>query len=153
MKWQVLKTILIYGSLLAVLTAILKVIEYRFLVRNFSVDIYLGGIALIFTLLGIWTATVILQKRNPPDRNRMSNTITAEAEELLTDRECEVLQKMAEGLSNQEIADSLFISVHTVKTHTSRIFEKLAVKRRTQAIVRARELGWLHQQISKSEVK
>jgi DNA-binding NarL/FixJ family response regulator len=148
MKGIAAKTVLIYGFVLAVLVAILKAIEYRFLVKKFSVDIYLGAMALIFTMLGIWVATMIIQKRRGPKEKWVTSEITSTAGEILTDRECEVLQKMADGLSNQEIADSLFISIHTVKTHSSKIFEKLGVKRRTQAVVRAKELGLLSEQIS-----
>jgi DNA-binding NarL/FixJ family response regulator len=148
MKGIAAKTVLIYGFVLAVLVAILKAIEYRFLVKKFSVDIYLGAMALIFTMLGIWVATMIIQKRRGPEDNGVASEITSTAGEILTDRECEVLQKMADGLSNQEIADSLFISIHTVKTHSSKIFEKLGVKRRTQAVVRAKKLGLLSEQIS-----
>lgn len=129
---------------------ILRWLEYRFLVIEFSMEVYIGAIAILFTSLGIWLAlklakpkvqTVVVEKEiRVPVSEFVFNE--KEAERLgLSKREIEVLQFMAEGLSNQEIADKMFVSLNTIKTHSSNIFSKLDVKRRTAAIETARKLG------------
>jgi len=145
------KTILIYGVCLAMLLFLLKWLELRFVIIDHAFEAYIGSIALIFTLLGIWLAlklskpkvkTVIVEKeiyRNHPGDFKLNED---ELNKLgLSKRELEVLQLMAEGLSNQEISERLFVSLSTVKTHTSRLFEKLDVKRRTQAIEKGKRLS------------
>ena len=143
-----LKT-LIYGAVFALLLLLLKTIEYRFFIRSFSKDIYLGAIALVFTILGFWAASNFLTILNPPP-TKLENFTTAEGSLFLSERELEVIKKMADGLSNQQIADSLYISIHTVKTHTANIFEKLHVQRRTQAVLRAKEMGILDERVTVS---
>ena len=92
-------------------------------------------LGLIFTILGIWIGLLLIQKKIPiPKFSLVKHKIYQ-----LSDREFEVLNAMADGLSNQEIADRLFVSLNTIKTHTSNIYMKLNVKRRTQAIQKARE--------------
>ena len=144
------KTILLYGLFLAALLFLLKWLELRFIIIDHAFEIYIGSIALIFTMLGIWLAlklskpkikTVIVEKeiyRNNADFKFNEQEMTKLG---LSKRELEVLQLMAEGLSNQEISERLFVSVSTIKTHTSRLFEKLDVERRTQAIEKARRLS------------
>jgi NarL family two-component system response regulator LiaR len=142
------KDTILYGISLALLLFFLKWIELRFVIINHAFEIYAGIIAVLFTALGIWLAT----KLNKPKvetkiiekavfiANFMLNE--AELEKLgLSKRELEVLQLMSEGLSNQEIAEKLFVSLNTIKTHTSNLFEKLDVKRRTQAIEKAKRLS------------
>ena len=144
------KRILLYGSSLALLLFLLRWLELRFLVLNHAMEIYTGAVALIFTGLGIWlalqlakpkTKTVVVEKEiylTPAD----FSINTAALERLaISKRELEVLQLMAQGMSNREIADRLFVSPNTVKTHSSRVFEKLEVKRRTQAVEAARRIG------------
>ncbi|MBA3828983.1 MAG: response regulator transcription factor [Taibaiella sp.] len=121
-------------------------------------DIYIGGIAIIFTALGIWLAlklatprkeTIIVEKEvylPTPPAPLPANAHFVLNEKLLekfriSTRELQVLQLMATGLSNQEIATHLFISLNTIKTHSSSLFMKMEVKRRTQAIDKARKLG------------
>ncbi len=145
------RIILFYGLFLALMLFLLKWLELRFIIIDRAFEIYIGSIALIFTLLGIWLAlkfskpkvnTVVVEKEIY--RSSASNFKVNE-EELnklgLSKRELEVLQLMAEGLSNQEIGERLFLSLSTVKTHTSRLFEKLDVKRRTQAIEKGKRLS------------
>ncbi|MFA6276576.1 MAG: LuxR C-terminal-related transcriptional regulator [Pedobacter sp.] len=145
------KQIILYGISFAALLALLKWLEIRFVVFQNSFEIYAGAIAFIFTILGIWLAlklakptvrTKIIEKEifiNKVDEFIFNR---AAANRLgLSSRELEVLQLMANGLSNQEIADQLFISLNTVKTHISRIFEKMDVKRRTKAIESAKSLS------------
>ena len=138
------RQVLFYGLAFAILVLIVKLLEIRYVLLQNSLEMYAGGIALIFTVLGIWLAlklnkpkveTVIIEKQILI--NNTEQFIFNEQAFLslgLSKRELEVLQLMAIGLSNQEIADSLFVSLNTIKTHVSKLFEKLDVKRRTQAI-------------------
>lgn len=145
------KTILLYGLFLAVMLFLLKWLELRFVIIDHAFEIYIGSIALIFTLLGIWLAlklskpkikTVVVEKEIYRNNTADFKLNEAEMTKLgLSKRELEVLQLMAEGLSNQEISERLFVSISTVKTHTSRLFEKLDVKRRTQAIEKGKRLS------------
>jgi DNA-binding CsgD family transcriptional regulator len=144
------KHVILYGICLALLLFLLKWLELRFVILNHAFEIYIGAIALIFTGLGIWLAlkltkpkvkTVVVEKEVyiPQDDAFVLNE--RELEQLgISSRELEVLQLMAEGLSNQEIAGRLFVSLNTVKTHSSRLFEKMDVKRRTQAVEKAKRL-------------
>lgn len=142
---------ILYGISLAALLFILKWLELRFLIIDHALEIYVGAIALIFTALGIWLAlklakpkvqTVVIEKEvyKIPAPDFTANEAGPEKTGL-SKRELEVLQLIAEGLSNQEIAARLFVSLNTIKTHSSRIFEKLDVKRRTQAIEKAKRLN------------
>ncbi len=133
------RTLLIYGLLLGVLIIALKAIEYRYLVRRLDVEVYLGMVAIICTALGIWFGSQLIS-RNPGTPPTLSTAPTT-VDMSLSQREREILCLMADGHSNQEIADQLFISIHTVKTHSSNLYSKLDVKRRTQAISKARHLG------------
>ena len=145
------KHIILYGISLAILLFLLKWLELRFIIIDHAFEIYIGAIALIFTSLGIWLAikltkpkikTIIVEKEIPA--GNINGFICNEGEQNrlgLSRRELEVIQLMAEGLSNQEIAGRLFVSLNTIKTHTSRIFEKMDVKRRTQAVEKAKRLS------------
>lgn len=147
------KGILIYGASLALLLFLLKWLELKFVIYDHAFEIYAAAIAVIFTGLGIWLAlklskpkvkveTVVVEKEvfitSPGEfvfnEKEMANL-------GLSKRELEVLQLMAEGLSNDEIASRLFVSLNTIKTHTSKLFEKLDVKRRTQAVEKAKRLS------------
>lgn len=137
------KTILLYGIALAVLTGVLKFIEYSYWVRDLSLEFYLGLVAIFFTGLGIWAGLKLTRRKvvlvtpgfklNEPELQRLG----------ISKREYEVLELIAQGLSNQEIAEKLFVSLNTVKTHSSNLFMKLNVRRRTEAIRRAKELQLL----------
>ncbi|RPE12951.1 DNA-binding response regulator [Chitinophaga lutea] len=146
------KHIILYGLCLALLLFLLKWLELRFVIIDHAFQIYIGAIALLFTALGIWLAlklarpkiqTVVVEKEVIVPHN--GHAFTVNEKELarlgISSRELEVLQLMAEGLSNQEIAARLFVSLSTVKTHTSRLFEKMDVKRRTQAVEMAKRLS------------
>ncbi|GAB3544523.1 response regulator transcription factor [Spirosoma fluminis] len=139
------RTILLYSVALAGLVTALKLLEYRFLVRMLPLEIYLGTVAILFTVLGVW-AGLKLTRTKPvivgPAVSRINGVLPETAG--ISKREYEVLELMAQGLSNQEIADTLFVSLNTVKTHTSNLFLKLDAKRRTQAIQKAKELGLIH---------
>ena len=152
------KTTIVYGFCLALLLFLLKGLELRFMIFDYSLEIYIGAIALIFTGLGIWLAlklskpkikTVVVEKEvyisrneNLPDRQAgfvLNESLAAKLE--LSNRELKILGLMAEGNSNQEIANRIFVSLSTVKTHNQNLFEKLDVKRRTQAIEKAKRLN------------
>ena len=138
------KTIIIYGTALALLTLVLKFIEYRLLVRDLSVDAYLGIAAVLFTSLGIWTGLKLTRRPVIVQSNADFAPDESARERLgISKREFEVLELIAEGLSNQEIADKLFVSLNTVKTHSSHLFTKLDARRRTEAIRHAKELRLL----------
>ena len=135
------KTILLYGMLGGVLTVVLKLVEYRFLVVEHSLEIYGGTVALLFSALGIWLGLrltrprerVVVQQVAVPVREFVFNA-TRQQQLGITPRELEILQLIAAGLSNREIATRLSVSENTVKTHSARIFDKLQAKRRTQAV-------------------
>lgn len=144
------QTVLLYGASLAVLLLLMKWLEWHVLVIEHSFEVYAGAIALLFTALGIWLAnkltrakstTIIVEKQVLVETK---DFVLNEAEVVrlgLTKREMEVLQAMADGLSNQEIAERLFLSLNTIKTHSSKVFEKLEVQRRTHAVDKARKLN------------
>ncbi|HEX9615744.1 MAG TPA: LuxR C-terminal-related transcriptional regulator [Bacteroidota bacterium] len=136
-------TILIYSFGLAGLLALLKLIEYQFLARNLSLEIYVGLIAVFFTGLGIWAGLRLTRRKTPaagPDFKVNEDSLRKAG---ISAREYEVLTLIARGLSNQEIADALFVSLSTVKTHSSNLFQKLGATRRTQALQKGRDLGLL----------
>jgi DNA-binding CsgD family transcriptional regulator len=145
------KTVLLYGVSMAALLFLLKWLELRFVIYDHALEVYIGAIAVIFTSLGIWLAsrlmkpkveTVIIEKQVYHDASAGFIMNEKELAALgLSRRELEVLELMAEGLSNHEIAQRLFVSLNTIKTHSSRVFEKLEVNRRTQAVEKARRLG------------
>ncbi len=132
------KTILIYGLALALLIFILEYFEYRYLVRDLSTESFVFIIALLFTGLGLWVG----QKLTSPKKILGEFQKNEKALDYLgiSERELEVLELVAKGLSNQQIADKLFVSINTVKTHLSHLYEKLNVQRRTQAVEKAKSL-------------
>ncbi len=149
------KATILYAICLAALLFLLKWLELRLLIFDHSFELYIGFIALIFTALGIWLAlklskptieTVVVEKKvfvPTPDQtnghapNKELNSALIDKLEL-SKRELEILDLLARGHSNQEIASTLFVSVSTVKTHLQHVFEKLDVKRRTQAAEKAK---------------
>jgi two-component system, NarL family, response regulator LiaR len=134
------KSIIVYGIAMAGLIGLLKFIEYRFLVRDLSLELYLGLVAVIFVVLGVWIGRRLTRVKVLVPESEFT-VDDAELKRLgITKREYEVLGLIAQGLSNQEIADRLFVSMSTVKTHTSNLFLKLNASRRTQALQRAKEL-------------
>ena len=142
---------LVYGVFGGVLIALLKLTEYRFLVVEHSVEIYGGLIAALFAGLGIWlglkltrTRERIVVKEVPVRAGEPFVPDERKREDLgITRRELEILELIAQGMSNREIAGRLFVSENTVKTHSSRVFDKLGAKRRTQAVQFGKEFGLL----------
>jgi ATP/maltotriose-dependent transcriptional regulator MalT len=129
--------------------AALQFFQYRLIVLQHAEQWYIGLIALLFTGVGIWAGKKLTQKKPPAPAAELfsSPPFLPPAEVLeklgITPREFEVLELIAQGLSNQEIANRLFVSLNTVKTHTSNVFSKLDAQRRTQAIQKAKALGLL----------
>lgn len=134
-------TMVLYGLVLAAVVATLKYVEYRFMVKSLSTEVYIGVVAALFTGVGLWLGSKLITAKKVvqvvPAAALDDQAIRSSG---LSARELEVLQLMAEGLSNQEIADKLFISLPTVKSHSSSLFTKLEVKRRTEAVHRAKSL-------------
>jgi NarL family two-component system response regulator LiaR len=139
---RAVRDILIYGVCGGVLITVLKLTEYRFLVVEHSVEIYSALVAALFAGLGIWLGLTLTRKK--PEVIVREVPVPAvgpfvvdetRVDELgITPRELEILGLIAAGLSTREIAARLFVSENTVKTHSSRLFDKLGAKRRTQAV-------------------
>lgn len=147
-----IRRVLVYGLVAGLCTALLQLIEYRWLVLEHSFEIYGGLVAALFAGLGIWLGLKLTRKQVEirevpvPVEVRVPASAAFVRDESrvtaigLTPRELEILAMMAEGLSNREIAERAFVSENTVKTHASRVLDKLGAARRTQAVQRAREL-------------
>lgn len=137
--------VLLYGLIGGLLVGLLKWMEYRFLVVEHSLEIYGGLVAVVFAGLGIWLGLKLTKTRETVVVKEVAVTTpfqldAARQEELkITARELEILQLIAAGLSNREIAEKLFVSENTVKTHSSRVFDKLGARRRTQAVQLGKE--------------
>ena len=149
MKKETLIYGLIYGLCGGVLIVILKLIEFRFLVVEHSIEIYGGLIAMLFAGVGIWLGLKLTKKKEVlivkevPVLSSQPFALDEQRLKLLgiTKRELQILELMASGMSNREIAEKLFVSENTVKTHSSRLFDKLGARRRTQAVQIAKEMG------------
>ena len=149
------KHIFLYGIIGGILIAALKWSEYRFLVIDHSIEIYSGLIAATFAAVGILLGLKLTRKqerivvkevpvRVPVPMAKPFCPNEAKREELaITPREMEILELIAQGMSNREIAGKLFVSENTVKTHSSRVFDKLGARRRTQAVQLGKEFGLL----------
>jgi NarL family two-component system response regulator LiaR len=149
--WRQWRPILFFGAAGGLLVASLRFIEYRFLVLEHSIEIYSGLIALLFAAVGIRLGLTLTKTREvtvikevavaaPIEFARNEQQVAALA---ITPRELDILDQIAAGKSTREIAQALFVSENTVKTHASRLYDKLGVKRRTQAVQEARHLGLL----------
>lgn len=125
-----------YGILLGLLLLILQITKYRVIFNDIGVEMFALTIATMFTIIGIWLGVTFYNKKGKSLLISQHDTLS-----LLSKREVDVLLLLSEGGSNQEIADTLFISLNTAKTHISNIYQKLNAKRRTQAVKKAREMG------------
>ena len=155
MSKETAKHIFLYGIIGGILIAALKWSEYRFLVIDHSIEIYSGLIAATFAAVGIWLGLKLTRKQERIVVKEVPVAVSvpvaepfcpneAKREELaITPREMEILELIAQGMSNREIAEKLFVSENTVKTHSSRVFDKLGARRRTQAVQFGKEFGLL----------
>ena len=149
MNRQTLIHTLIYGLCGGILIVVLKLLEFRFMIVAHSIEIYAGLIAAIFAALGIWLGLKLTKKKEvlivrevPVPATQPFTLNEQRLKELgITRRELEILELIAQGMSNREIADKLFVSENTVKTHSSRLLDKLSARRRTQAVQIAKEMG------------
>ena len=127
----------IYGGLMGISLLLLEIVNYRTVARQLSLEIYGFITGLIFLGLGVWVGIKFYTRNN-------SSSTSFQLIKTLSKREAEVLEAMKMGLSNKEIAEKLFVSENTIKTHVSNIFSKLNVKRRTQAIIKAKNMELDH---------
>ena len=145
------RQVLTYGIIGGILITLLQWIQYRFLVVEHSLEIYGALIATTFAILGIWLGLKLTRPKEKlvvkevPAPSAQPFVLDEEKREHLgiTRRELDILELIAEGLSNREIAEKLFVSENTVKTHSSRVFDKLGARRRTQAVQLGKEFGLL----------
>ena len=139
------KHVLLYGLIAGVLIAALRFIEYRWLVVEHAVEIYGALVAAVFAALGIWLGVRLTRRARPAERVVVREVLLAATADFVRDeaklaslaitpRELQILELIATGLSNKEIAARVYVSESTVKTHSSRVFDKLGARRRTQAV-------------------
>ncbi len=149
MKRQTLIYVLLYGICGGILIAFLKFIEYRFIIIEHSIEIYGGLTAILFAGVGIWLGlkltrkqeVVVIKEVPVPAQQQFTVNEVKQRDLGITKRELEILSLIAQGLSNREIAEKLFVSENTIKTHSSRLFDKLSAKRRTQAVQIGKQFG------------
>lgn len=146
--------IALYALLMAVLVFVLKWLQWKFLIQDHAIDLYIGLIAVFFTALGVWIATQLLKPKTEtvivekevhlhlPGEGSINEQALEKLK--LSNREYEVLQLLIRGYSNAEIANDLYLSLSTVKTHVSNLLSKMDVKSRTQAIEKAKRLKITH---------
>ena len=132
------RTIILYALALAAAAGLLRWLESRYLARTVPGEVYVAIIAVAFAALGMWVGQRLTPRPAAPGFRRNQEAINSLG---LTARECEILELLASGQSNKEMARSLEISPNTVKTHISHVYDKLAVERRVQAIEKARWLA------------
>lgn len=144
------RLVFLYGLFAAILVFSLKWLQWKFLILTNSLEVYIGLIAAFFTVLGVWIATrfnkpkiqeVVVEKEIYVPQLEENSLNETELEKFnLTEREYEVLQLFATGCNNAEIADQLFLSISTVKTHVSNLLVKMGVNNRTHAVTKAQKL-------------
>ncbi|MHA7055625.1 response regulator transcription factor [Aquimarina sp. M1] len=131
------KTILIFGTLVLALLLLFQLSKYSLISGNTSIEFIIAGIAVVFFVIGVIINKKVLYRSKVVSKEIDHEKIKALG---LSKREQEVLSEIASGLSNKEIAEKLFVSESTIKTHVSNVLLKLNAKRRTQAIQIAKEL-------------
>jgi DNA-binding CsgD family transcriptional regulator len=133
------RTIILYALALGLGATAFQWLEYRYATRAFSSEIYIALVALGFVSLGVWAGARLTPRA--PLREAFARNDAAIRSLGLSPRECEILELLASGASNKEIARTLGISPNTVKTHAARVYEKLEVEKRMQAVEKARFLA------------
>lgn len=127
----------VYGGVMGLLMVAMEILHYKTLVRELRIELFGVLIGTLFMIFGIWLGISMYRKKH--ESEKFDANILG-----LSKREVEVLELLSQGLSNQEVADKLFVSLNTAKTHISNIYGKLNVKRRTQAIQKARDMAIIH---------
>ena len=135
-----LRVALLYGAAIALVSLLLAWLDWRLFTRQWSTELAMALVALVFVALGIWLGNRLTPRRAMAGFERNERAIASLG---ISPRECEVLEQLAAGSANKVIARELGISPNTVKTHVARLLEKLGAANRTEAIARARELGLL----------
>lgn len=143
------RQVLVYGLLGGVLITVLKLTEYQFLVVEHSLEIYGGIVAVIFAGLGVWLGLKLTRTKEilvvPEPSTTSAIPFVPNDQRIqqlgITPRELEILGLIASGLSTREIAEKIYVSENTVKTHASRVLDKLNARRRTQAVQIGKQLG------------
>lgn len=144
-----MKRVLLIAAAGGILIALLRLIEYQHFVRVYPGEVYGGLVALIFTAVGVTVGrklmrpkeTVVVKEVRVPAGGPFVPDSGKLRELGITPRESEILGLISQGLSNREIGEKLFVSENTVKTHSARLFDKLGVARRVQAVQEGRRLG------------
>lgn len=134
------RSIVVIGVLLAIALMVLRVVEYNYLNRNINTQLYIGIISLVALFIGVWFGREFLRKKQIIQKVTEELNHDGLKEMGLSDREIEILEMIEKGNTNQEIADKLFISLNTIKTHTTNIYQKLDVRNRVQAIAKAKSV-------------
>ena len=132
------RVVILYAVVLALAVGALEWLEYRYVTRVFSTELYIALLAAGFVALGIWVGRQLTPRPAAASFERNHAAIRSLG---LTARECEILELLASGQSNKEMARTLGISPHTIKTHVARLYEKLEVQRRIPAVEKARFLA------------
>ncbi len=140
-----LRRAVLYGLLLSALLAGLKLVQYYFFSYRIELEFYIGIIAALFLVIGVWAGARWVGGGSSSEAS--PDSITMNPNDLLSDREMDVLMGIAKGQSNQEIADSLFVSLNTVKTHVRNVYMKLNVNRRTQALAKAKKMNLIAEKV------
>lgn len=131
------RSILIYAVLLAAAAFALQWIEYQYMIRSFTTEFYIVLIGIAFTALGLWLGRTLTPDRRAPEFELNDAALRSLG---ITKREHAVLEQLASGQSNKEIASALHVSPNTVKTHIAKLYEKLEVSQRVQAVQKAKDL-------------
>ncbi|MBD3638200.1 MAG: response regulator transcription factor [Crocinitomicaceae bacterium] len=133
------KTVLSFGLLIAALLALFQLGKYKFFEGDITMEVVVSVAAILFFFIGLYfRKKQLTSKETGLEYGQIDHQKLKELN--ISDREQEVLQELANGLSNKEIADKLFVSESTVKTHVSNIYTKLKVQRRPQAILKSKEM-------------
>jgi len=135
------RQIVVWGAAGGILITLLKLIEYKHFVQEYPSELYGGLVALIFTAIGVYLGLRWTRARPAAAGGPFVLNEAKLREVGLTPREHEILGLIAKGLSNRDIGEKLFVSENTVKTHSSRLFEKMQVNRRIQAVQKGKDLG------------